>query len=45
MLVVVPAPDLSREQGGCLSLFLFLSMILDLTQHSRESSYVIVHVM
>ena len=46
MFVVLPAPDLSREQGGCLSLSLFLGMILDLTQDNRESSYdfsVIVH--
>ena len=42
---VFPVPCLSREEGGCLSFFLFLSTIFDLTQDSRKSSYVIVHEM
>ena len=44
---VFPVPCLSREEGGCLSFFLFLS-IFDLAQDSRESShdfYAIVHDM
>ena len=45
LFVVVPAPDLSREHGDCLSLSLFPRMILILTQDSRQSSYVIVHGM
>jgi len=42
MFVVVPARCVSREQGGCLSSSLLLSMFLDLKQDSRRSSYVIV---
>ena len=41
MFVVVPALYVSREQGGCLSSSLLLSMFLDLRQDSRRSSYVL----
>ena len=42
---VVPVPYVSREQDGCLRLSLFLSMNFEVTQNSRQSSYVIVHDM
>jgi len=35
----------SSEQDGCLRLSLFLNMNFDVTQDSRQSSYVIVHDM
>ena len=43
LYIVVPALYVSREQGGCLRLSLFLNMNFDVTQDSRQSSYVIVH--
>ena len=41
--VVLPFPHVSREQDGCLSSSLFLSMIFDLTQDSGQPYSVIVH--
>ena len=42
MILVVPSPYLSREQDGYLRLPLFLNMNFDLTQDSRQSSYLFV---
>ena len=43
--VVVPARCVSREQDGCLRLSLFLNMNFDVTQDTRQSSYLFVHDM